>query len=152
MLSLDSLQTLPRELAWKEINGLIRLRFPAIAHLTTQALAQRLCQPNPPILLDARTAEEFAVSHIPQARHIPDLPTVQAELSRQDDLVVYCSVGYRSARLANELQQAGFESVANLEGSIFQWFNEGRLLVRAGQPTRDVHPYNALWGKLLKSP
>jgi hypothetical protein len=39
--------------------------------------------------------------------------------------------------------------VQNLEGSIFQWANEHRPLVRDGQRETRVHPYNAVWGRLL---
>jgi hypothetical protein len=39
--------------------------------------------------------------------------------------------------------------VRNLDGSIFAWANEGRPLERNGQPAQLVHPYDALWGKLL---
>ncbi len=37
----------------------------------------------------------------------------------------------------------------NLKGSIFQWANEGRPVVRDGEPVREVHPYDAVWGRLL---
>lgn len=43
-------------------------------------------------------------------------------------------------------------SVYNLEGSIFKWANEKRSLIDSkGQSTVFVHPYNFLYGKLLKS-
>lgn len=42
--------------------------------------------------------------------------------------------------------------VFNLEGSIFAWAEEGRPLVDThNQPTTFVHPYNAVWGKLLSA-
>ena len=38
----------------------------------------------------------------------------------------------------------------NLEGSLFQWANENRELITcSGHKTKFVHPYNAVWGKLL---
>ena len=63
--------------------------------------------------------------------------------------MVYCSVGYRSARIADRLQQAGCDRVYNLEGSIFKWANEKRPLYQSDRPTTIVHPYNPLWGQLL---
>jgi rhodanese-related sulfurtransferase len=51
--------------------------------------------------------------------------------------------------MASRLRAAGFTDVRNLEGSIFQWANERRPLVREEEPVSQVHPYNALWGRLL---
>jgi 3-mercaptopyruvate sulfurtransferase SseA len=62
---------------------------------------------------------------------------------------VYCSVGIRSARVADRLRHAGIGAVYNLDGSIFRWASEGRPVVRDGEPVRAVHPYNAVWGRLL---
>ena len=39
----------------------------------------------------------------------------------------------------------------NLEGSLFKWANEGRhMRDKMDRPTVFVHPYNAVWGTLLK--
>ena len=55
-------------------------------------------------------------------------------------MVAYCSVGYRSAGLTDELGQRGYTRVCNLEGSLFQWANEGRPLVNADGRVNVVHP------------
>ena len=66
-------------------------------------------------------------------------------------VVVYDAVGFYSAELAETLSSAGSGEIFYLEGGIFQWANEGRPLVDAdGSPTTKVHPYNKLWGRLLK--
>jgi rhodanese-related sulfurtransferase len=102
-------------------------------------------------VIDVRRDYEFAVSHLPQAHHAPNLDAVLAlGLAPQQPIVVYCSVGYRSARLVAQLQAAGYSEVYNLAGSIFQWANEGRVLVSQGQPVAAVHPFNPIWGLLLK--
>ncbi|MBD0335367.1 MAG: rhodanese-like domain-containing protein [Cyanobacteria bacterium Co-bin13] len=140
-----------RAWAWQRIKSKIRAQFPTVEPISTQMLATWLEQASKPTLLDVRRAEEFAVSHLSAAQHTPDLEAVrQAKLAPDQPIVAYCSVGYRSARLAQQLQQAGFTRVYNLEGSIFQWFNEGRQVVQNGQAVNQVHPYNRLWGMLLK--
>lgn len=123
-----------------------------VPQVTTAALARRLAAPDPPTLLDARAPAEYAVSHLPGARHLP--PDTEefaalADLPRETPLVTYCSVGYRSAAMARRLRAAGFTHVENLEGSIFAWANEGRPVFRAGTEVHEVHPYDALWGRLL---
>ena len=130
----------------------IRETFPNVAHLTTQQLADRQGRGEPVLLLDARTAEEFQVSHLDGAVRATTVRTaldaIQAD-SRQPTVVVYCSVGYRSSRLVSRLTAHGIKNVFNLEGSLFQWANEGRPLVRGDQQATRVHPYDDDWGKLL---
>ncbi|MCU0548357.1 MAG: rhodanese-like domain-containing protein [Leptolyngbya sp. Prado105] len=124
----------------------IRLQFPTVRSLSTEDLDRWLSDPSqkPPTLLDARSPVEFAVSHLKSAQQ------EIRDLSQDEAIVVYCSIGYRSARVAQQLQQQGFTNVQNLEGSIFQWANEGRSLYRGQQLAHKVHPYNAQWGKLLQ--
>jgi hypothetical protein len=45
---------------------------------------------------------------------------------------------------------AGLTNVFNLEGSIFQWVNDGRPLVDSNGPATKVHPYGHRWRVLLK--
>jgi len=106
-----------------------------------------------PVILDVRKREEFLVSHLRGAKSVD--PGAQAEslkslVATNRPVVVYCSVGYRSSELARRLMKAGITNVFNLEGSIFQWANEGRPLVNSNGPAAKVHPYNARWGALLK--
>ena len=51
-------------------------------------------------------------------------------IAKDAPIVTYCSVGYRSGKMAERLQAAGYTNVRNLEGSIFKWANEHRPLVR----------------------
>lgn len=133
----------------------VREKFPAVEQLSTTNLAAWLVDPTrpQPQLLDVRTPEEFAVSHLTGARLVsPDAKVVDmlATLDRQRPVVVYCSVGYRSSKLAERLQRAGFTNVMNLEGSIFAWANEDRPLEKDGRPATQVHPYNNRYGQMLK--
>ena len=129
----------------------LREKFPDVPVITTGELAA-FAPGERPVLLDAREQREFAVSHLPGALRAES--DVFAQLrnigaTETTPIVVYCSVGYRSALLARELQKAGFVHVRNLEGSIFAWANEGRPLVNEGGPTIGVHPFNFLWSRYL---
>lgn len=134
---------------------MITRQFPNVESITPEALAQWLQDPSKiqPILLDARSEAEYELSHLWHARRIdPESPDLSylANVSFETPIVVYCSVGYRSAAVASRLLQAGFYRVYNLEGSIFQWVNEGRKVYKDEKIKSLVHPYNWLWGKLLK--
>ncbi len=143
-----------RYIAWGVVKQFIRQKFPTVEEIATDQLARWLASDkSPPMLIDARKSAEYAVSHLPGAVHLPTLAAVQqAAVSPDAEIVVYCSVGYRSARLAQQLQDAGYAHVMNLEGSIFEWHNQGQPLIVDGEPTRAVHPYNRTWGRLLASP
>lgn len=140
-------------LGWIAIKLLIQFQFSDVNHLSTAQLADWLGEnKQQPLLLDARTAQEYEVSHLPQARLAP--PQLE-ELSNWEGvdpstpIVAYCSIGYRSAGLAQRLEKMGYENVFNLEGSIFQWANEGHPVYQGEARTGQVHPFNQSWGMLL---
>ena len=141
-------------LGWAAVEGMIEAEYPDTPVLTTDSLAARLASnAPPPVLLDVRTADEFAVSHLAGARRVEpgtdELPEAVAALPRDTPIVAYCSVGMRSAGLVQRLRAEGFTNVRNLDGSIFRWANEGRMVVRGNSVVRAVHPYNRTWGQLL---
>lgn len=144
-----------RSLAFIILKRLISRKFPAVKSITTNELAQWLNELSKSqlLLLDARTEAEYETSHLQHAQRIdPYHPNLEAVANSKDTpIVVYCSVGYRSARIADRLQQAGCDRLYNLEGSIFKWANEKRPLYQSDRPTTLVHPYNQLWGQLLNS-
>ena len=142
------------DLAWGPLKKAIRGEFPAVEQLSTAELAAWLERPEGPrpLLLDARSVEEYEVSHLPGAVRVdPDAepPTLPDGLAKDVPIVAYCSVGYRSSVLANRLMEAGYSEVWNLEGSIFEWANEGRPVYRGDREVRQVHPYDRRWGRLL---
>lgn len=102
------------------------------------------------VLLDARSKEEWKVSHLPGAKHIgyePINKNVVDNISKDTPIVVYCSIGKRSEEVAHEIKEMGYENVQNLFGGIFDWTNRGYKVINPeGQNVRRVHPYNAIWG------
>ena len=117
------------------------------------AQVRELAQPNPPLLLDARTPVEFSVSHLRGARFVPfdSIATEQfADLPRTQPVVVYCSVGVRSERLGERLAALGFQNVHNLYGGLFEWVNEGYPVYDATGVTSNIHPYSPVWSPWLK--
>jgi rhodanese-related sulfurtransferase len=144
-----------RSIEWFILKQSLRNRFSRVTWITTAQLADWLANKNrpPPVLFDVRTEDEWNVSHLPNARRVDpnaSIETATTGIPKETSIVTYCAVGYRSGALATKLRAAGFTSVWNLEGSIFQWANERRPLVRGeNQPVTTVHPYSSLWGRLL---
>ncbi len=103
--------------------------------------------------LDAREPKEYTVSHIAGAIpvgyddfNVANLPV----LSKDQRIVVYCSVGYRSEKVTEQLRTAGFTNIANLYGGIFEWVNQGFPVYDAQGPTQQVHAFSRTWGVWLK--
>ena len=143
-----------RSVDWYLLKKSLRARFTDIEWISTGELADWLASKRrlAPVLLDVRTPEEWNVSHLPGARRVDpnaSAETVAAGLVKETPIVTYCAVGYRSCEMARRLRTAGFTNVRNLEGSIFQWANEHRPLVRENEQVSRVHPYSSFWGRLL---
>jgi rhodanese-related sulfurtransferase len=105
------------------------------------------------IFLDARTKAEYNVSHIEGSIWVGyenfQLDAID-QLPRDKQIIVYCSVGYRSEKIGEKLKSAGFINTYNLYGGIFEWVNTGKEIVNSsGEPTRQVHAYNKVWGVWL---
>ncbi|MEM9920584.1 MAG: rhodanese-like domain-containing protein [Bacteroidota bacterium] len=106
------------------------------------------------VLLDAREPEEYERSHIEGARCIGykkfKLKKLK-DIPKDATVVLYCSVGYRSEKIGQKLQKAGFTDVYNLYGSIFEWANQGYPLVdKSGESTQTLHTYSRTWSKWVK--
>jgi rhodanese-related sulfurtransferase len=144
-----------RELDWPSVKRGVREEFPHVRSVSVAELHRRLedtAEPRP-VLLDARSREEFAVSHLKDAIHASSEEEALAVLShtgKREPVLVYCSVGHRSADLAQKLSAHGFTDVANVEGSIFEWANTGLPVYRGGVQVHEVHPFDARWGALLR--
>jgi rhodanese-related sulfurtransferase len=83
-------------------------------------------------VLDARSLEEYNISHIRQARRVgfSDFSSERIWMyNRQKPIVVYCAVGERSRIVADYLLYVGFSNVSILEQSIIGWVNAGFALV-----------------------
>ena len=79
------------------------------------------------VILDVRTAREFARGHIPNAVNVP-VETIRdeppAELPDKDQLImVYCRSGNRSKTAADALTRMGYTNVVEF-GGINTWPGE----------------------------
>ena len=155
------------ESAWAEWSRKIRTGFSKAKPISTSHLAEMLSDSTQRVvLLDVRQPDEYHISRLhPHAQRI-DHPasfnqvkqvveqTVPDFQPENDVVVCYCSIGYRSGKAAEVIQdEGGWSHVYNLDGGLFRWANESRPLVQGedAQPARGVHPYNDVFGKMLES-
>ena len=86
------------------------------------------------VVLDVRTAEEFAEGHIEGAINIDQsqddfLEKVASLLPADNTIAVYCRSGRRSANAAGRLADGGYKCV-NLKGGIIAWQGAGMPVVK----------------------
>ena len=106
------------------------------------------------VFVDAREENEYKVSHIKKAVWVGynklDLSRLK-DTPKDQKIIVYCSVGYRSEKVSEKLIKQGFTNVSNLYGGIFEWKNTGRLVHESEtQTTEEVHAYDKTWGQWLR--
>lgn len=79
------------------------------------------------IILDVRTAEEFAEKHIPNAINIPNETIGSEELTELPDknqlILVYCRSGNRSKQASEKLVALGYTNIYEF-GGIIDWIGE----------------------------
>jgi len=91
--------------------------------IAPQELKTRLDRNDRPFLLDVRQDWETRLCRLENAVHIPieEIEVRTDELNPEDEIVVYCHQGVRSAAVAEYLRQLGFKNVKNLAGGLDSW-------------------------------
>ena len=100
-----------------------------IDEISTIDAHERLTSPDAPLFVDVREPDEWEEGHIPGAIHI-GRGRLESRVEglipdKGRELVVYCSVGARSAFAAKVLTEMGYEDVLNLGGGFSDWKRNG---------------------------
>ena len=86
-------------------------------------------------LVDTREPHEYEEAHIDGGRLVPpgllrdEIATAVPDRSQR--VLVYCRSGNRSAKAAAQMAELGYEDVANVEGGILAWQEEGLPVITA---------------------
>ncbi|MDD4930349.1 MAG: rhodanese-like domain-containing protein [Gallionella sp.] len=110
-------------------------------------LGRRLAAGDTPVLLDVREAAEFLMLHIPGSINVPrgvleqscewdyDETVPLLAGARDQQIVVICRSGYRSALAADTLMRMGYTDVVSLKTGVRGWNDDEQPLIDAsGQP------------------
>ena len=129
-------------------------RLHPVPHLSPEQ-AEALLAEGSATLFDVRAEVEFREGHIAGATRLDPATTAERFVADHGGacagrfVVFACSVGLRSARLAERVAGAlpafAPAAVANLSGGLFRWEAEGRRPALPG-----LHPFDAAWGALLE--
>jgi phage shock protein E len=104
---------------------------PPVATAAAEAVLARETAGDPSlVILDVRTAEEFAAGHVPGAVNVPhdQLEARLGELAslRDRDVVVYCKSGRRAGLALAVLAAHGYTRLSHLDGDMQGWEAAGR--------------------------
>lgn len=131
------------------LNNLLAHSVSEISAVEAQKLVDEV------IFLDAREAHEYEVSHIKDAIFVGyddfQMQRVLDNVPKSKKVVVYCSVGYRSEKVSEQLLEAGYQDVSNLYGGIFEWKNLDYPVYNAQDKTNKVHAFDRIWGVWLNN-
>lgn len=125
-------------------------------------LSRQLAEGRELVLLDVREPAEFDNLHIPGAINVPrgvleqscewdfdeTLPLLAA--GRGLDIVVVCRSGYRSALVADVMQQMGYTSVVSLNTGVRGWNDFEQPLVDASGKPVDADAADEVLGPHLR--
>ena len=94
--------------------------------ITAVELKQRLDRGDKLKIVDVREPNEYQINRIPGSELIPlgDIPKRFNELDPDEEIVVQCKMGGRSAKAADFLRSVGFKRVLNLKGGILDWVDK----------------------------
>jgi adenylyltransferase/sulfurtransferase len=102
-------------------------RASGVPEISVTELKSRFDRGEPPYVLDVRHPEEYAISNL--GSHLIPLDELPGRLNeiradREEEIVVMCRSGVRSAHAVELLRDAGYQNAVNLAGGILAWSNE----------------------------
>ncbi|MFT4058053.1 MAG: rhodanese-like domain-containing protein [Legionella sp.] len=100
-----------------------------IKELSPKELKKKLEHQEPLKLIDVREESEWASGGIPSAMHL-GRGIIERDIEkviplRQQQIVVYCSGGFRCALVAESLQKMGYQNVYSLDTGLQGWIDAG---------------------------
>ncbi|MGD9309723.1 MAG: rhodanese-like domain-containing protein [Desulfosarcina sp.] len=119
-----------------------RKHFPQVEEIEPRAAIDFL-EATDVVFLDVRKTEEQQVSMIPGAI-TKETFMDNLERYRGKRIIAYCTISYRSGKLAAKIGRNGI-SVVNLKAGLLGWVHAGGPLVRQQQPVQQLHVYGRKW-------
>ena len=94
--------------------------------ITVRELKERMDRGERLNVIDVREPHEFAIARIPGTKLIPlnQVEERAGELNPNEEIILHCRTGKRSADALNRLKAKGFRRLKNLKGGIAAWSDE----------------------------
>jgi len=109
----------------------------------TPAAAMELLKTSQVVFVDVREKKEQAVSMLPGAITEQEFLN-HLERYRDKIIIGYCTISYRSGKLAEKLKAKGVVML-NLRGGLLAWVHDGGRVYDRNGETRRIHVYGRKW-------
>ena len=119
-----------------------RKEFPDVKEISPQEAMKEIAQ-GQILFVDTRKPAEMAVSMLPGAITLEAF-FKDPEKFKGRRIVVYCTISYRSGKLAREMASNGLE-IFNLRGGMLAWVLEGGKVYDAKGETKRINVYGGKW-------
>ena len=111
----------------KEFEKLVEDIRPNVKEITVAETLERIA--NGATLIDVREDNEWDAAHAKGAEHIGrgviERDIVWKHPNKDEEMILYCGGGYRSAMAADNLQKMGYTNVFSMIGGWTAWKEEG---------------------------
>ena len=96
-----------------------------IRECSVDNVKKKFTEKNKFILIDVREESEWLAGHIPSAIHLGK-GVIERDIeikvpNTQEEIILYCGGGYRSALAADNLQKMGYTNVISMDGGFREW-------------------------------
>ena len=100
-----------------------------IREITVEKVLQDMHRGKSLNIVDVREEREYLICHIPQTRHIGK-GVLERDIEKwyrniNEELILYCGGGFRSALAADNLQKMGYTNVLSMSGGFREWKKQG---------------------------
>jgi phage shock protein E len=110
--------------------GIAGDKAPVVKNLNAEEAAKLLQENKKIVVLDVRTADEYAKGHISGAKNLDffadDFSSKLEALDKSQPYLVHCAAGGRSAQARDLMQKLHFEKIYHLEGGLNAWEKAGK--------------------------
>lgn len=119
--------TIKELIDYQEFCGIPEVSEPSgYEEITVQEFQLLRASDQPPLVLDVREPYELQISRFEESLHIPQEQVSErlGELNPDQEIIVHCKGGGRSAKISEFLSKNHFTQVKNLKGGINAWAKE----------------------------
>lgn len=111
----------------EKFTALVTAAKKQVKEIDLPAVKLKLQSNSPRLLIDVREAHEWNESHIPGATHLSkgllECKIESIDCNSDDEIILYCGSGARSALAAESLQKMGYTNVWSMKGGFRAWEN-----------------------------
>ena len=126
---------MPLKMTFQELCDSAKSR---IHEISTDEAERLLKSPGSIVVIDVRDQDEYRAGHIPSAlgigRGILEYHIADEIPDTEQDILLYCRGGNRSALAADSLRQMGYTNIHSMTGGYRKWNEEGRAVSTDGEP------------------